>query len=98
MGQGNEAEMGCGGARLSGRGSVGGAMRLPLTLVPYDAACAVMIDQPILDGMSARGGAWRWVAGRSRAWLAPASIPLTFWRRPICCNPRCWLAPTFPSR
>ena len=52
------------------------AMGLPLTLVPYDAARAVMIDQAILDGMSARGGAWLWVADRSRAWLA-------HWRRDI---------------
>jgi purine nucleosidase len=46
------------------------AMGLPLTLVTYDAARAVMIDATILDGMSARGGASLWVAERSRAWLA----------------------------
>ena len=46
------------------------AMGLPLTLVPYDAARAVMIDETILNGMSARGGASLWVAERSRAWLA----------------------------
>ena len=51
-------------------------MGLPLTLVPYDAARAVMIDQAILDGMSARGGASLWVAERSRAWLA-------HWRKDI---------------
>lgn len=51
-------------------------MKLPLTLIPYEAARDVMIGQALLDGMASRGGAAAWVAQRSRSWLA-------YWRETI---------------
>jgi inosine-uridine nucleoside N-ribohydrolase len=52
------------------------AMRMPTTLVPYEAARDVMVRPSVLDGMEARGGAAAWVARRSRGWLA-------YWRDEI---------------
>lgn len=52
------------------------AMRLPMTLIPYEAARDIMIGGAVLDGMANRGGAAAWVAQRARAWLA-------YWRDDI---------------
>lgn len=44
-------------------------MRMPITLVPYDAARTVSLNAADLDRMAAAGGASGWVASRSRGWL-----------------------------
>ncbi len=44
-------------------------MRLPITLVPYDAARAVRITSEDLDRLELVGPAFAWAARRSRAWL-----------------------------
>lgn len=51
-------------------------MRLPITLVPYEAAREMQVTGVTLEGMAARGGPARWVAARSRAWLG-------YWREEI---------------
>jgi inosine-uridine nucleoside N-ribohydrolase len=43
---------------------------LPLTLIPYEAASEIAITAPDLDAMRRAGAAARWVAERSRGWLA----------------------------
>lgn len=45
------------------------ASRVPLTLVPYEAAREVVLGAPALDAMAQRGGVRRWVASRARGWL-----------------------------
>jgi len=45
-------------------------MKLPLTLVPYDAARRIEIGAADLDRLAAAGGALAWTAERSRSWLA----------------------------
>jgi inosine-uridine nucleoside N-ribohydrolase len=50
--------------------------RPPLTLVPYEAAREIVLGRETLDRMASRGGAARWVAARSRDWLA-------YWREEI---------------
>lgn len=45
-------------------------MKLPLTLVPYDAARRIEIGASDLDRLAAAGGALAWTAERSRSWLA----------------------------
>ena len=52
------------------------ALDIPITLVPYDAARHFEITAADLDRLAARGGAYAWVAERSRAWLA-------FWQKDI---------------
>ncbi|MBA3892897.1 MAG: hypothetical protein H0X69_04280 [Gemmatimonadales bacterium] len=44
-------------------------MRLPLTLLPYEAAREIALTSRDLDRMAAAGGAAGWVAARSRRWL-----------------------------
>lgn len=51
-------------------------MKLPLTLVPYDAARRIEIGAADLDRLAAAGGALAWTAERSRSWLA-------YWQRDI---------------
>lgn len=48
-------------------------LHLPTTLVPYDAARGLLLDGRDLAAVAARGGAWRWAAGRAQGWLG-------FWR------------------
>ncbi|HEX6156686.1 MAG TPA: nucleoside hydrolase [Burkholderiales bacterium] len=52
------------------------ALRLPTSLVPYDAARGVEITPADLDRLTAQGGAAAWVAQRARAWL-------DYWREDI---------------
>jgi inosine-uridine nucleoside N-ribohydrolase len=52
------------------------AMKLPMTLVPYEAARKVTLDDAALNTMASHGGAAAWVAQRARAWLA-------YWREDI---------------
>jgi inosine-uridine nucleoside N-ribohydrolase len=52
------------------------AMRLPILLVPYEAAREMQVTGAMLAGMTTRGGAARWVAARSRAWLG-------YWQKEI---------------
>jgi purine nucleosidase len=52
------------------------AQKLPLVLVPYDAARRVEIGAADLDRLDAAGGAPAWVAQRARGWLA-------YWREDI---------------
>lgn len=51
-------------------------MRIPLVLVPYDAARRVELTAADLARMRARGGAAAWVAERATGWLA-------YWRDDI---------------
>ncbi|MGH7206438.1 MAG: nucleoside hydrolase [Nitrospiraceae bacterium] len=51
-------------------------MKLPMTLVPYEAARDVTLGDAALDAMAARGGATAWMAQRARPWLA-------YWREDI---------------
>lgn len=51
-------------------------LRVPLTLVPYDAARRIEISAADLERLDAAGGAASWVAGRSRDWLA-------YWQKDI---------------
>jgi inosine-uridine nucleoside N-ribohydrolase len=51
-------------------------MKLPLTLVPYDAARRIEIGAADLDRLAAAGGALAWTAERSRSWLA-------YWQKEI---------------
>ena len=51
-------------------------MKLPLTLVPYDAARRTEIGAHDLDRLAASGGALAWTADRSRSWLA-------YWQKDI---------------
>lgn len=44
-------------------------MRLPVMLVPYDAAQQVQITADELDRLTRLGPAFAWVAGRARGWL-----------------------------
>ncbi len=44
-------------------------MRLPITLVPYDAARHVRITADDLDRLARLGPAFAWAAGRARGWL-----------------------------
>ncbi len=44
-------------------------MRLPTTLVPYDAAREVLLTESDLARLERRGGAAAWVAERARGWL-----------------------------
>jgi inosine-uridine nucleoside N-ribohydrolase len=46
------------------------AARVPLVLVPYEAARDIEIAGPDLERLADRGPAGRWVADRSWAWLA----------------------------
>ena len=50
------------------------ATRIPVTLVPFEAALAVTITPRDLDSLAARGDAGRWLRARSQGWLR-------FWRR-----------------
>lgn len=52
------------------------ATGIPMTLVPYEAAREIVVTEATLNGMMRRGGAARWVAARSRAWLG-------YWRDDI---------------
>jgi purine nucleosidase len=49
---------------------------VPMTLIPYEAARKVTVMERDLDALHRKGGAARWVAERSREWLA-------FWREDI---------------
>src|SRR3546814_931153 len=51
-------------------------MRLPTTLVPYDAARNLSLTGADLARMEADGGAAAWVASRARGWL-------DFWKKDI---------------
>ncbi|MGH7318430.1 MAG: nucleoside hydrolase, partial [Candidatus Rokuibacteriota bacterium] len=51
-------------------------LRVPLVLVPYDAARKVELTGADLARVRARGGAWAWVADRASGWL-------DFWREDI---------------
>jgi inosine-uridine nucleoside N-ribohydrolase len=51
-------------------------MKLPMTLVPYQAARRIMLDTPVLDKMKNSGGAAAWVAERAGSWLS-------YWRKDI---------------
>jgi purine nucleosidase len=51
-------------------------MRLPTTLVPYDAARNVSLTDSDLARMEAQGGAAAWVASRAHGWL-------DFWKEDI---------------
>lgn len=51
-------------------------MRLPVTLVPYDAARRVRITADDLDRLARRGPAFAWAASRARGWL-------DYWRADI---------------
>lgn len=44
-------------------------MRLPLTLIPYEAARDIFLDASCLDKMEALGGSAAWVAHHAREWL-----------------------------
>jgi len=44
-------------------------MRLPLTLIPYEAAREVTLSAGAFDRMEAHGGPAAWVARRARRWL-----------------------------
>ncbi len=46
------------------------AIRLPMTLVPYDAAREIDLDGGDFLALEGQGGAAAWVAGRARGWLA----------------------------
>lgn len=46
------------------------AMKLPMTLVPYEAAREVVLTGADLTYLEAHGGAAAWVASRARGWLA----------------------------
>lgn len=50
--------------------------RVPLTLIPYEAAREVVLGRDHLDRLEARGGAAAGVAGRARDWL-------TYWQAEI---------------
>jgi purine nucleosidase len=52
------------------------ALGLPLTLIPYEAASEVALTKPDLDALRRAGAGARWVAEKSRPWLA-------FWREDI---------------
>ena len=52
------------------------ALGLPMTLIPYEAASEVALTERDLDAMRRAGAGARWVAERSRGWLA-------FWRDDI---------------
>jgi purine nucleosidase len=52
------------------------AMRLPTTLVPYEAAREVALTSDDMDRLQASGPAGAWVAQRARAWLR-------YWREEI---------------
>lgn len=52
------------------------AMRLPMTLIPYEAARAITLEPTVLDRMEAGGGAAAWVARRARQWM-------NYWREDI---------------
>lgn len=52
------------------------AMRLPLTLVPYEASRNVLLDGLTLNRMERLGGPAAWVAQRAQPWL-------TYWRKEI---------------
>ena len=52
------------------------AMRLPMTLVPYDAARHVIVSDSDLDRIEKAGQALSWVADRARGWLG-------YWRRDV---------------
>ncbi len=45
------------------------AMRLPTTLIPYEAAREVMLTGDDIARLETRGGASAWVASRAREWL-----------------------------
>lgn len=51
-------------------------MRLPITLIPYEAARHITLDGAMLDRMAAQGGSAAWVAQRAREWLV-------YWRDDI---------------
>lgn len=44
-------------------------MRLPLTLIPYDAAISVEVTAEDLDRLASQDKAGSWIADRSRGWL-----------------------------
>ncbi len=46
------------------------AMKLPLTLIPYDAAHRILITGPDLEKLGRRGRALGWIAERAKGWLA----------------------------
>ncbi|WP_447980703.1 nucleoside hydrolase [Candidatus Nitrospira bockiana] len=52
------------------------ALGVPTTLIPYEAARAILVDAALLHGLTARGGAAAWVAQGARSWLA-------YWREEI---------------
>jgi inosine-uridine nucleoside N-ribohydrolase len=52
------------------------AMKIPISLVPYDAARGIEMTAEDLNRLEAHGGARAWVASRSRAWL-------DYWREDI---------------
>jgi purine nucleosidase len=52
------------------------AMQLPMTLVPYDASREWPIGEADLNALAVKGGALKWIAERSRDWLA-------YWRKDI---------------
>lgn len=52
------------------------ALPIRMTLVPYEAAQALILTEADLDAMGRAGSASRWVADRSRAWLS-------FWQADI---------------
>jgi inosine-uridine nucleoside N-ribohydrolase len=52
------------------------ALRLPMTLIPYEAGSEIVVTEPDLDAMRRAEAGARWVAERSREWLA-------FWREDI---------------
>ena len=52
------------------------AMRVPLTLIPYDAARATLITAPDLQNLARRVPLHRWVALTARDWLK-------FWRNAV---------------
>lgn len=46
------------------------ATRIPITLIPYDAARSTLITAADLDNLARRGPPYRWVASLARRWLA----------------------------
>jgi inosine-uridine nucleoside N-ribohydrolase/uncharacterized membrane protein YdjX (TVP38/TMEM64 family) len=52
------------------------AMRLPITLIPYDAGRRVVLTAPDLERIGQSGRTMSWISAQSQDWL-------TFWRRDI---------------
>jgi purine nucleosidase len=52
------------------------AMRLPLTLIPYDAARGMILSGADLDSLGRSGPALRWIVAQAQGWLE-------FWRSQI---------------